>query len=604
MAAANNGNEHVRSVEELKSAFKEGATPNEKDYGALIDLAAVGSKALGATDKTPTTPNPGLGLKMDGKGKLTVSAGNGVTVDQNGVAVKGDEKSVTVSKTGVSIKVKENGGLATDAGTGLHVNTGTGLKTDDTGLAIKLADKSGLRADTQGLAVNVAAGLDIDEKGALEVNLKKGADNYITSDKDGLAITRDGVTAIEQALKSVSLQALQKADETTNHGFKTYSKTAESDSEVEKKIAEKLNEAFREGWHLTQPREALFRALQAFRSTNKAKIYNDGLIAPSAVTGYPGLYNQKGVEYRDGAVIALMVGAAGEPHDVKGVEYKEKDGIYALVGKLDTNGDPNGSDTYDKVTPQALMVLVAQKVVTVVGHWDFISDTDWTGPTSGPAWRTGPPIDGVVKHEEDAQYVENTTAIAALKQKIAEKETEMAAAIKQAESTAKATAAAAPRFVLGGKTMDMIATRSGRNLELRPSSRVNDTFTMQNETYYEDDGNRLVSIGTINFSAYVYGQRLGWGKLSGSDDDGTRGQMAKNHFSLINPTRTSERWPADHIRKIECRDFKLRVELVWVGVPHEYIGSDYRVEFSCPDGNFKFEMDGPAGGIHTIFRFE
>ncbi|MGP2927038.1 hypothetical protein ACTVKR_23935 [Serratia bockelmannii] len=37
------------SVEALKSAFKEGATPNEEDYHALIELAVVGGKALGVT---------------------------------------------------------------------------------------------------------------------------------------------------------------------------------------------------------------------------------------------------------------------------------------------------------------------------------------------------------------------------------------------------------------------------------------------------------------------------------------------------------------------------------------------------------------------------
>ncbi|CAJ0994833.1 hypothetical protein [Serratia marcescens] len=396
MAAANNGNERVRSVEMLKSAFKEGATPNEKDYGALIDLAAAGGRALGANDEKPTTPNPGNGLKMDGE-KLTVKPGNGVTVDQNGVAVKGDANTVTVSQRGVGIKVKENGGLATGA-SGLQVKAGAGLNTGTNGLEIKVADKSGLTANEAGLAVNVAAGLEIDEKGALKVKVKTVKDNYITSDQDGLAITPDGVKAIEAALKNVSLDALRKADEATKHGFKVDATSAEPGDSVQKKIGEKLNAAFTEGWHLTQPREALFTALKTFRSANRAKIFENGLIAPSAVTGKPGLYNQDGVEYGAGTVIAYKVRPSGVADVVTNGGYKD-DGIYALVGKLDANGVPKTGDSYDKVTPQALMVLSVKGVVTVVGHWDFKEEGDWVGKTNSGVWHTSQLPDGLVSQQ-------------------------------------------------------------------------------------------------------------------------------------------------------------------------------------------------------------
>lgn len=381
------------SVDALKSAFKEGATPNEKDYGALIDLAAVGSKALGAKDATPTTLEPGAGLKMD-KDKLTVSAGNGVTVNDQGVAVKGDGKSVTVTDKGVGVQVKPDGGLTTDGEKGLHVKLGAGVTSTADGLAIHLADNSGLKAEKTGLAVNVATGLEFDKQGALTVKVKTGEVNYITSDKDGLAITKEGVKAIENALKSVSLEALKKADDATSHGFKVDATPDGPNEGVQKQIAEKLNGAFTEGWHLRQPREALFTALKAFRTTNKAKIYKEGLIAPSAVTGKAGLYNQEGVEYVAGTVIAYKVSPSGEAQEVKTGAYTDEDGIYALVGKLGPDGVPKAGDTFEKVTPHALMVLVAQKVVTVVGHWDF-TGVRWAYADADGGWLPGPTADGV-----------------------------------------------------------------------------------------------------------------------------------------------------------------------------------------------------------------
>lgn len=382
-------------VDTLKEAFKEGATPNEKDYGALIDLAAVGSKALGAKDATPTTPEPGEGLEI-AQNKLAVKAGKGVIVDGNGVAVKGDGKSVRVTENGVGVQVKPDGGLTTDDGQGLHVKLGAGVTSTADGLAIHLADKSGLKADKAGLAVNVAAGLGIDGKGALEVKVKTGSDNYITSGTDGLAITPGGVKAIEAALKSVSLGALKKADDATSHGFRVDATPAGPNEGVQKQIAEKLNEAFTEGWHLTQPRAALFTALKAFRTANTGKINEGGLIAPSAVTGKTGLYNQEGVEYGAGMVIAFKVNPAGEALEVKAGAYTE-DGIYALVGKLDKDGVPKAGDPVEKVTPNALMVLVAQKVVTVVGHWDFTGHVNGAAATDGVSWGTGQLADVVAE---------------------------------------------------------------------------------------------------------------------------------------------------------------------------------------------------------------
>ncbi|MGP3004283.1 hypothetical protein [Serratia bockelmannii] len=376
------------SVGALKSAFKEGATPNEEDYHALIDLAAVGGKALGGNDNIPPTLSPGMGLQMAaGKLAVKVKKDAGVTLDGDGVAVKGDGKTVTVTAAGVGIKVKTNGGLESNTTDGLHVKTGLGLRTDKGALEIKLAEKGGLKADNDGLAVQVAPdkGLEIDAKTGLKVKLKAGKDNYIESTDAGLAITPQGIDAIKTALKSVSLDALDAAVKGTSQGYKLDSNNPAA-GDVEAKIAEKLNEAFTEGWHLTQPRDALFNALKAFRESNKDKIYKEGLIAPSAMTGKPGLYNQEGIEYGTGTVIAYKVSPAGVAQAVaSGADYKA-DGIYALVGKLDATGTPKAGDAYEKVTPHALMVLVAQGGVTVVGHWDFGQDDEWTSANKGKGW--------------------------------------------------------------------------------------------------------------------------------------------------------------------------------------------------------------------------
>lgn len=582
MAVANNDNEHVRRVEELKSAFKEGATPNEKDYAALIDLAAVGSKALGATDKTPTTPNPGLGLKMDSMGKLTVSAGNGVTVDKNGVAVKGDEKSVTVSQTGVSIKVKEKGGLATDACAGLHVNTGTGLKTDGSGLEIKLADKSGLKADTDGLAVNVAAGLEVDSDGVLKAKVKAVEGNYITSGTDGLAITKEGVNAIEQALKSVSLEALQKADDATYHGFKVDATSAVPIDSVQKKIAEKLNAAFTEGWHLTQPREALFTALKQFRSANKAKIFKNGLIAPSAVTGKTGLYNQEGVEYEAGMVMGFRVSPAGVAEATTGGVYTE-DGIYALVGKLDTAGQPQQGDTSDKVTQQALMVLVVQGVVTVVGHWDFKVEADWTGSTPAGGWRTGPGGDGVVKQMGDKKNEEYTKAA---EQKYNE-------GLKQA--------AVAPMLGFNGKNYDLTATRTGNNLELNGTIdnegdwvRVSD-----HDNFQEVGGNSKTSTCRIKFFAEVYGRRIESGTATGPSWSGHPADVSTDLFRVHDQGQVVH--PVGKV-KLRFSGGYLNFDLSWSIWPNTGVQGASYIEISMTKKEeFYFVAEG-FDGIKTLLH--
>ncbi|CAI1561388.1 hypothetical protein [Serratia entomophila] len=380
------------SVAALKNAFKEGATPNEQDYHTLIDLAAVGSKALGADDTNPTTPTLGLGLVMT-KDKLAVKQGTGVLVSVDGIEVKGDGKSVKVTADGVGIKVKANGGLESNTD-GLYVKAGQGLKTDKNGLEIKLAEKSGLTANKDGLAVCVAAGLEIDNNGALKVKVKAGGSNYIENTSGGLAITKSGVEEIKTALKQVSLDALDKAVQGTSQGYKLDSNNPAA-GDVEAKIAEKLNEAYAEGWHLTQPRAALFAALLQFRRANKDKFVNTATIAPSSAAGETGLYDVKKVAFTTDQIAVTKITAAGAV-DQKSAWPAE--GIFALVGKVNDKGDPESTGGH--YTRHALMVTVAGGVRTVVGRWDFLADeSTWGGANVTGGWSAAVVHDKTLSNE-------------------------------------------------------------------------------------------------------------------------------------------------------------------------------------------------------------
>lgn len=235
-------------INRLKEYFKEGATPNEQDYGNLIDLASVGSKALGAAATDATTPVPGSGLEAPG-GKLAVKAGRGVLADGNGVAVKVDDKTLSVTKdNALALKLKPEGGLEAADAIGLHIKAGTGLKADEKGLSVILDSKGGLKTDNNMLAVAVdgaASGLTFDIKGALKVHLAASGENYLTTDAKGLAITKTGIEKIKAMLEAESTAALQKAVELTDHG--EHPDTA-SGGAVETAIAGALNTAYTKGY--------------------------------------------------------------------------------------------------------------------------------------------------------------------------------------------------------------------------------------------------------------------------------------------------------------------------------------------------------------------
>ncbi|HBC5194908.1 hypothetical protein [Serratia ureilytica] len=235
-------------INRLKESFKEGATPNEQDYGNLIDLASVGSKALGAAATDATTPVPGSGLEAPG-GKLAVKAGRGVLADGNGVAVKVDDKTLSVTKdNALALKLKPEGGLEAADAIGLHIKAGIGLKADAKGLSVILDSKGGLKTDNNMLAVAVdgaTSGLTFDIKGALKVHLAASGENYLTTDAKGLAITKTGIEKIKAMLEAESTAALQKAVEHTDHG--EHPDTA-SGGAVETAIAGALNTAYTKGY--------------------------------------------------------------------------------------------------------------------------------------------------------------------------------------------------------------------------------------------------------------------------------------------------------------------------------------------------------------------
>lgn len=237
-------------ITRLRGSFKEGATPNELDYGTLIDLASVGSKALGAATADATTPTPGHGLEAPG-GRLAVKAGKGVLADGNGVAVKVDDKTLSVTKeNALALHLKPEGGLEAADATGLRINikAGTGLKTDTDGLSVTLAPKGGLKTDHDQLAVAVdgeASGLAFGSNGALKVHLAASGDNYLTADTHGLAITKDGIEKIKTMLEAESTAALKKAVDNTSEGEHPEKNPG---GVVETAIAGALNTAYKKGY--------------------------------------------------------------------------------------------------------------------------------------------------------------------------------------------------------------------------------------------------------------------------------------------------------------------------------------------------------------------
>ncbi|MDT0228793.1 hypothetical protein N7583_23810 [Serratia marcescens] len=402
-------------VTALKNAFKEGATPDENDYASLIDLARMGSRALGSPDDNTAVLNPGQGLMLQSDGRIGVKAeiGKGVTASEAGVAVNVDDKSVQVSGKGLALKLQENGGI--DLSGGLHIKTGAGVKTGADGLEIALAASGGLTTTSDNklaLAVDGKAGLVLDPTNGLSVKLAPGADNYLTSGDKGLALTADGVAKIQEAIKKVSDGALDKAVAATSRGFKTDTNDS-PESAFENKIAAKLNEAYAEGWSLQRAREALFTALQTFR---KEKIgestipADDSVFSPSALPDKPGFYSRSGNAFTAQQQFVLRVKPDGTVTEPVLGGLGEDQGIYALFGKTRVNGEPYDDGIH--FSRHILMIVAFGGHSSIVGHWDFNApNTAWASGDGG--WVTAPTYDAslYLKGVTDGTTAENSRII-------------------------------------------------------------------------------------------------------------------------------------------------------------------------------------------------
>ncbi|HID8211414.1 hypothetical protein QP585_24125 [Serratia ureilytica] len=281
----------------LKAAFKEGATPNENDYHDLIELASLGSKALGAPSENATVPKPGVGLTYSAD-KLAIHAGPGISAGKDGVTVNVDKNTLDVSHSGVALKLSPLGGLSSD-GQGLHVKTGAGLKTDKGGLTVALAEKSGLTtaSNVLGIAINEhQSGLEFDSKGALEVKL--ASDNqYIERTRQGLSINEKGITTIRTVLQETSLAALKRAVQQTESGAR---KEAQTVNKVERDIASALNTAYDKGYAVR-------------RQENQLVVQHPSLsrTLPYPSNGQVKILDECGVPKRKGQSVVCLPGHAG-----------------------------------------------------------------------------------------------------------------------------------------------------------------------------------------------------------------------------------------------------------------------------------------------------
>ncbi|MEL5664701.1 hypothetical protein PTT73_24555 [Serratia ureilytica] len=334
----------------LKAAFKEGATPNENDYHDLIELASLGSKALGALSENATVPKPGAGLTYSAD-KLAIHAGPGIAAGKDGVTVNVDKNTLDVSHSGVALKLSPLGGLSSDE-LGLHVKTGAGLKTDKDGLTVALAEKSGLTTASSvlGIAINEhQSGLGFDSKGALEVKL--ASDNqYIERTGQGLSINEKGIKKIKEVLQETSLAALQRAVHQTESGAKKETQTA---NKVERDIAFALNTAYDKGYAVRSQENQLVVQHPSLSRT---------LSYPS--NGQVKILDECGVPKRKGQSVVCLPGHTG----LGGKDKLESNVLYlsgAQVGQRDVDVLVLAAGP-DKNNPQGGLAVAGATIIVKV----------------------------------------------------------------------------------------------------------------------------------------------------------------------------------------------------------------------------------------------
>ncbi|MCG1018223.1 hypothetical protein, partial [Mycetohabitans sp. B4] len=398
---------------ELKKKFVTGATPSEADYHELIELANVGRKAVGASEGEDK-PTAGEGLNYDLKdGKLSVrlKEKSGLAVSDTGLEVKAGG-GVKLDANAVKLAIKEQSALCTEGGA-LHIKTGNGVTEQDRQLTLNVNESSGLSTDGGKLQMNFepeTSGLKLDN-GRLAV--KYNEDHFTAGDK-GLTLKEGHIERLASQFEG----ALNKASEGTKIGFRDNVNSDQSD--LERKIATELRNAYRQGSNPVEALKALTGFFKKFRNENKAKLKGD--IALSPQSGNTCLYGNNGEKFTKNCLYIVDPYTPGQSQQADHEELSQfGTGIYGVYGATNTDGNPRGTGQDGKDgqnggwTQNALMVLVGQgNFAAVLGSWDMASaDAPWDGdkgqfsciPTTDPKqYQTGY-ADGYTKPTELARIV-------------------------------------------------------------------------------------------------------------------------------------------------------------------------------------------------------
>jgi hypothetical protein len=189
-------------VDSLIAKFGTEMIPRAVDYQTLIELAAVGARAVGDAGAVATVPGDGLTLNS---GKLALNAGPGVTLGTGDLRLSYDSslKAVEIAGNKVlavdrSAELGTKGKLQVQVGPGFKklddtttkvtIQEGAGVKVDSDGLTLKVDGITGLGFVSNKLAVKLAtdgnkpvSGLTFDADGKLAVNV----DNQTVELKSG-----------------------------------------------------------------------------------------------------------------------------------------------------------------------------------------------------------------------------------------------------------------------------------------------------------------------------------------------------------------------------------------------------------------------------------
>lgn len=393
------------NIADVKKAFVQGATPNEGNYQDLINLAAVGYKALG---NDTADGKPGAGLEMDKNGKLQVKEGPGIAVSADGVAAKVDDETVGINKGTQQLEVKlpDNSGL--DRKGGLHVQTGPGIKADKDGLSVNLADNSGLTHNQEvnkqyPLQVSYdkeTSGLTVDDQNRLTVNVPqtvtvngKTEENYLTQDKNGLYLTDTGIGKMKDAMASVSITALDAAVKATASGFTKDKNPGATDGTVEARIAAELNTAYANGYMLPQVIDACTNKLKEVVSSDFKKNIIKDTAAMVCSTDNQALkakapdMTQAPAEYGTDSLLGYRLGDDGIMANMTSVVLASANptqlgkGVFLFIGKITDKGVPDKAAMNYTQYATLVVGVGADYRAWTVGYFDLLADCTFLNPS-------------------------------------------------------------------------------------------------------------------------------------------------------------------------------------------------------------------------------